>query len=277
MDEPDVNGGEGLLTGKMRSTWVTLILIPLLIVIIWLLENYLLAGNSRLFGQESLPGLMLYTILSGIVVGILVPIIRIRAAFLSGAVNMFQIGFRSLRRTVAAVSLTALAGYAGVVLMSLSGQGFDRWTGTALFLFLLPTAIAAVMICWMLVGTHIQACVRNGGVVISVFTGVLLTAVIFAIAMTALFAAADFQGQFAGFFALGCVSALFFFAVRDIWATIIVVTTGLVILQNSHIASAYIVPFNPVVALCGILTVGILAGIHVYFSRHYTTVMLPGK
>jgi len=277
MDEPDVNGGEGPLTGKMRSTWVTLILIPLLIVIIWLLENYLLAGNSRLFGQESLPGLMLYTILSGIVVGILVPIIRIRAAFLSGAVNMFQIGFRSLRRTVAAVSLTALAGYAGVVLMSLSGQGFDRWTGTALFLFLLPTAIAAVMICWMLVGTHIQACVRNGGVVISVFTGVLLTAVIFAIAMTALFAAADFQGQFAGFFALGCVSALFFFAVRDIWATIIVVTTGLVILQNSHIASAYIVPFNPVVALCGILTVGILAGIHVYFSRHYTTVMLPGK
>lgn len=277
MDEPDVNGGEGPLTGKMRSTWVTLILIPLLIVIIWLLENYLLAGNSRLFGQESLPGLMLYTILSGIVVGILVPIIRIRAAFLSGAVNMFQIGFRSLRRTVAAVSLTALAGYAGVVLMSLSGQGFDRWTGTALFLFLLPTAIAAVMICWMLVGTHIQACVRNGGVVISVFTGVLLTAVIFAIAMTALFAAADFQGQFAGFFALGCVSALFFFAVRDIWATIIVVTTGLVILQNSHIASAYIVPFNPVVALCGILTVGILAGIHMYFSRHYTTVMLPGK
>ena len=277
MAEQGVNGGEGPRTGNMRSTWVTLILIPLLIVIIWLLENYLLAGNSRLFGQESLLGLMLYTILSCIVVGILVPIIRIRAAFLSGAVNMFQIGFRSLRRTVAAVSLTALAGYAGVVLMSLSGQGFDRWTGVALFLFLLPTAIAAVMICWMLVGTHVQACVRNGGVVISVFTGVLLTTIVFAIAMTALFAATDFRGQFAGFFALGCVSALFFFAVRDIWATIIVVTTGLVILQNSHIASAYIVPFNPVVALCGILTVGVLAGVHVYFSRHYTTVMLPGK
>jgi hypothetical protein len=261
----------------MRSTWVPLILIPLLIVIIWLLENYLLAGDSRLFLQASLPGLVLYTILSGIVVGILVPIVRIRAAFLTGAVNMFQIGFRSLRRTVAAVSLTALAVYAGVVLMSLWGQDFDRWTGAALFLFLLPTAIAAVIICWMLVGTHVQAYVRSGGVVISVVTGVLLTAMIFAIAMTALFAAADFRGQFAGFFALGCVSALFFFAVRDIWATILVVTAGLVVLQYSRIDPAYIVPLNPVVALCGLLTAGVLAGVHWYFSRNYTTVVLPGK
>jgi len=277
MDEQSINGEETLRPGWGRKTGVTLILIPLIIVIIWLLENYLLAGSSRLFLQANLPGLVLYTILSGIVVGILVPIVRIRAAFLSGAVNMFQIGFRSLRRTVAAVSMTALAGYAGVVLMSLWGQGFDRWTGAALFLFLLPTAIAAVMICWMLVGTHVQAYVRSGGVVISVVTGVLLTAMIFAIAMTALFAAADFRGQFAGFFALGCVSALFFFAVRDIWATILVVTAGLVILQYSRIDPAYIVPLSPVVALCGLLTAGVLAGVHWYFSRNYTTVVLPGK
>lgn len=277
MDEQGVNGGEGPRTGKMRSTWVTLILIPLIIVIIWLLENYLLTGNSHIFRQASLPALVLYTILSGIVVGILVPIVRIRAAFLSGVVNMFQIGFRSLRRTVAAVSLTALAGYAGVVLMSLAGQGFDRWTGAALFIFLLPTAIAAVMICWVLVGTHVQAYVRSGGVVISVFTGVLLTAVIFAIAMTALLATADFREQFAGFFALGCVAALFFFAVRDIWAMVIVVTAGLAILQNAYIDPAYLAPFSPVVALCGILAFGMLAGVHRYFSRHYTTVILPGK
>ena len=136
MDEQSINCEETLRPGWGRKTGVTLILIPLIIVIIWLLENYLLAGSSRLFLQANLPGLVLYTILSGIVVGILVPIVRIRAAFLSGDVNMFQIGFRSLRRTVAAVSLTALAGYAGVVLMSLWGQGFDRWTGAALFLFL---------------------------------------------------------------------------------------------------------------------------------------------
>jgi hypothetical protein len=220
---------------------------------------------------------VIYTVLSGIVVGILIPVVRIRVAFLSGAVNMFQIGFRSLRRTVTAVSLTALAGYAGVVLVSMSGQGLDRLTGAMLFILLLPTAIAAVMICWVLVGTHVQAYVRSGGVVISVFTGVLLTALIFATSLSILFAMADFREQFAGFFVLGCVAAFLFFAVRDIWATIIVVAAGLVVLQNSRIDPAYLIPFNPVVALCGVLAAGVLAGVHWYFSRHYTTVMLPGK
>jgi hypothetical protein len=256
---------------------VALVLIPLVIVIVWLLENYLLAGTTHLFLQASLPGLVIYTVLSGIVVGILIPVVRIRVAFLSGAVNMFQIGFRSLRRTVTAVSLTALAGYAGVVLVSLSGQGLDRLTGAMLFILLLPTAIAAVMICWVLVGTHVQAYVRSGGVVLSVFTGVLLTAIIFATSLSVLFAMADFREQFTGFFALGCVAAFFFFAVRDIWATIIVVTAGLVVLQNSRIDPAYLIPFNPVVALCGILAAGVLVGVHWYFSRHYTTFMLPGK
>jgi len=88
MDEQSINCEETLRPGWGRKTGVTLILIPLIIVIIWLLENYLLAGSSRLFLQANLPGLVLYTILSGIVVGILVPIVRIRAAFLSGDVPL---------------------------------------------------------------------------------------------------------------------------------------------------------------------------------------------
>jgi len=277
MDKRGVNGAEVPRQGKWRSGGVTLVLIPLVIVIVWLLENYLLAGDTGLFRKASLPGLVLYTVLSGIVVGILVPVVRIRAAFLSGAVNMFQIGLRSLRRTVAAISLTALAGYTGFVIMSMIGQGLDRLTGATLFILLLPTAIAAVIICWAFVGTHVQAYVRSSGVVISVFTGVLLTALIFAISMSILFATADFREMFGWFFALGCVAGLFFFAVRDIWATIIVVTAGLVVLQYSRIDPAYLVPFNPGVALCGILATCVLVGVHGYFSRHYMTVILPGK
>ncbi|MGA8244475.1 MAG: hypothetical protein WB811_06095, partial [Methanoregula sp.] len=112
MDETGTDDATRSRQGSRYSSLVTLVLIPLVIVLIWLLENYLLAGNTHLFRQASIPGLVLYTVLAGIFVGIIVPIVRIRAAFLSGAVNMFQIGFRSARRTVAAVSLTALAGYA---------------------------------------------------------------------------------------------------------------------------------------------------------------------
>ena len=181
MDEPGANGADVSLPGAGKSTGVTLLLIPLLIVIIWLLENYLLAGSTRLFWQASPLGLVLYTVLSVVIVGTLVPVMRIRVSFLSGAVNMFQIGFRPLRRTLIAVILTTLAGF---IILSLSVQGLDLLTGAVLFILLLPTAIAAVMICWVLIGTHVQAYVRSGGVVISVFTGVLLTALVFAISLS---------------------------------------------------------------------------------------------
>src|SRR5208337_59297 len=95
MDETRTDDATGSRQGSRYPSLVTLVLTPLVIVLIWLLENYLLAGNTRLFQQASVPGLVLYTVLAGILVGIIVPIVRIRAAFLSGAVNMFQIGFRS--------------------------------------------------------------------------------------------------------------------------------------------------------------------------------------
>lgn len=275
MGEPEgIDAGE-TSPQKGGSPWITLIVIPLVIVLAWLLENYLIAGGPRLFMQANPWGLAIYTLLSGVLVGILVPVVRVRAAFLSGAVNMFQIGFRSLRRTVAAVSLTALAIVAVFVFVLFAGQGMDRWTAVTLFLLLLPTAIAAVMLCWVLAGTHVQAYVRSGGIVVSVLTGVLLSALVFAIAMTLVFAVSDPRDQFTGFLALGCVSALFFFAVRDVWATIIIVTGGLVLLLAPAIDPAYLA--SPVSVLCGIISAAVLACVHWYFSRYYTTVLLQGK
>jgi hypothetical protein len=275
MDETGINGAEGSLRGSWHSSLVTLVLIPLVIVLIWMLENYLLAGNTNLFRQASLPGLVLYTALASILVGIIVPIVRVRAAFLSGAVNVFQIGFRSARRTVATVSLTALAGYATFVFTSIPVRGPDLMEDAALFMLLLPTAIAAVMICWVLVGTHIQAYVRSDGVIVSVITGALVTTLIFALSLSILFTGPDFQEIVTGFFVIGCISAFFFFAVRDVYSTIIVVTSGLVILLNTRVDPVYVVPINPVVVLCGIVVTVVLVIVHWHFSRHYTTIVLP--
>lgn len=274
MGDPEGTVTEVTNLRKGETSPVTLIVLPLVIILAWMLENYLLAGNPRLFTQANISGLVIYTFLSGIIVGILVPVVRVRAAFLSGAVNMFQIGLRSLRRTVAAVSLTALAVYTVYVFSFITGQGMDRGTAAMLFLLLLPTAIAAVMLCWVLVGTHVQASVRSGGIVVSVLAGVLLTTLVFAVAMTVIFAVPDPRDHFIGFLALGCVSAFFYFAVRDIWATVIVVTGGLVLLAPA-IDPAYLA--SPVAALCGIFAALALACVHGYFSRHYTTVVLPGR
>lgn len=276
MDNTGIRGEEGPHRGIRNSSPLTLIIIPFIIAIIWQLENFLLAVTPHLFSKASFPGLVFFTVISCGLMGIIVPVLRIKAAFLSGAINMFQIGFRSVRRTVTAVGITALAGYTFFVLTG-DAVGPDRAGAIILFIFFLPTAVAAVMICWVLIGTHIQAYVRHGGAIISICTGTLITALIFALSMSILFTGPDFRQIFSGFFAAGLVSALFFFAFRDVYATVIVVTSCLMILLNTRIDPEYLNTFNPVVVLCGFLVIGILAGIHWYFSRHYRTVVLPEK
>ncbi|HVP97096.1 hypothetical protein [Methanoregula sp.] len=278
MDETNTCTADESPQGARNPSWISLVLVPLVIVLIWAVENYLLAGTTRLFWKVNLFDLVLYSALSAILVGIIVPFVRIRAAFLSGAVNMFQIGFRSSRRTLIAVGLTALACYLFLVFTGIPGRLSD-WLleGGSLFLLFLPTATAAVMICWAMVGTHIQAYVRSEGVTVSVLAGILITALIFALSLSTLFTDLNLREVFIGLFVSGCISAFFFFAVRDVYATIIVVTFGLVILFNTHIDPAYLTPVNPVVVLCGFAVVMVLVGVHWHFSRHYTTIQIPQK
>ena len=276
MDDTGIREEEAPRQGIRNSSLLTLIITPFIIAIIWQLENFLLAVNPHLFSKASFPGLVIFTVLSCVLMGIIVPVLRIQAAFLSGAVNTFQIGFRSVRRTTTAVSITALAGYTFFVFTGDVG-GLDLAGGIILFIFFLPTAIAAVMICWVLIGTHIQAYVRQGGAIISICTGTLVTALIFAVSMSIFFIGPDFRQIFSGFFVAGLISALFFFAFRDVYATAIIVTSGLMILLNARIDPEYLNTFNPVIVFCGFLAIGVLAGTHWHFSRHYRTIVLPGK
>jgi len=277
MDAPQPDDLNTARPGLPAPSPVTLVIIPFVIAGIWVLENYLLAGTPRIFQRLDPPGLVLYTALAGILVGIIIPIVRLRAAFLSGAVNMFQIGFRSARRTGAAVFLTAVACGAIFLFANIPGLGPDPGETAALFLLLLPVSVAAVMICWVLVGTHIQAYVRCEGIVVSVITGVLVTALVFVLSMAALIPGPVPGDLLGGFFAAGCISAFFFFAVRDVYACILLVASCLVALLKPVINPAYLVPVNFVVVFCGFVVMITLVGIHGYLSRHYTTIMLPQK
>ena len=106
----------------------------------------------------------------------ILPLILIRKAFVSGAVNMFQIGFRTVRRTILAGSITG-ALFFGITLFF--NPFADRVAFANAFLLVLPTAAATVMVCWVLVGTHVQAFVRSGGAILSISTGVVVTTLLY--------------------------------------------------------------------------------------------------
>ncbi len=95
-----------------RAT-IRLLVIPCIVYAAWLLEIFLLEGSPHLFERFDPLSLFLYTLIACILTGTVMPLFCIRTAFISGAVNLFQIGFRSFRRTIIGMFLTGIICYAG--------------------------------------------------------------------------------------------------------------------------------------------------------------------
>ncbi|WP_292346245.1 MULTISPECIES: hypothetical protein [unclassified Methanoregula] len=254
------------------SPAVRLLAIPLLVYLAWLLETFLLAGMPRLLEEPDPVAFAVYTGISCIFTGMILPLLCIRKAFLSGAVNMFQIGFSSSRRTLILCSLIGIAGYALVLLFSPFGP--DRLAFAGACLLLLPTAAASVMVCWALFGTHIQAFFREGGAVLSIPTGIVTTSILFAAAIVAVNPAIRMEGSLFWPVCIGMGAALFFFAVRDVCATVMVVT-GLLILSGTVIPDSFSwQAISPAVWLSSLLAGAALGAIPVYLHRNYTTIVV---
>jgi hypothetical protein len=258
-----------------RSAVIRLLLIPFLVYCAWFVESFLLAGYNRLFAHPDPTGLIIYTVVGCIITGMIIPVICIRRAFVAGAVNMFQIGFRSGRRTIIACSLTSALGYTAVLVAN--PYGTDKSAFLAAFLLMLPTAIAAVMICWVLAGTHLQAFVRGGGALLSVAVGSVVTSLLFG--FTTLARGTAGPGPDALFWPVctGLAAALFFFAVRDVYATVIIVAESTVFLSAGSIDPLWLHTIPPALPAAALCAGAVLVAIHWYFSRNYATILFPVK
>jgi hypothetical protein len=227
-----------------------------------------------LFQSADFRGIIIYTVFACIITGIIIPVFCIRESFVTGAVNMFQIGFRPVRRTFYACALTTVFGYMAMLLFSPFGTDQSAFADT--FLFLLPTAIASVMVCWVLLGTHVQAFVRSGGTIISITAGSLVTAWLFCITSFVHSPPVHPQPALAGFLVLGLAAALFYFAVRDIYAASIFVAFGLTFVMAERTGVSGMQAAMPAVYGSALLVVITLIGIHLYFVPNFRTVRLPG-
>jgi hypothetical protein len=251
---------------------IRLLVIPVLIYSCWVLALFLFGGAVHLFTAPAGPALALYTLVVCILMGLVIPLVILRRAFVSGAVNMFQLGFRSLVRTIPATVLACIALYGCILLSGMPGP--DRAAFAQVFLLLLPTGISAAMICWVTAGTHVQALVRNGGAAISIPVGVVVTGILFALAMLVLVPVQRSPDLLSLYLGAGMVLAVFFFAVRDIYATSIAVTGCMAFLFSGSVHSAGIDPVLPLAYAAAIATAGILMGIHRYLALRFVTIQI---
>jgi hypothetical protein len=265
----------GLQNPVLRKATIRLLVIPIAVYTAWMLETFLLEGSMNLFMRFDPSGIFLYTIIACIITGMLLPLLCIRKAFITGAVNMFQIGFRSTRRTFLAGILTCIIGYGAVVIFSPFGT--DRFMFANAFLLLLPGAIASVMICFVLIGTHIQAFVRSGGALLSLSLGILVTAMLFGITIFAYFPALLVKETVFVVVGVGIIAGLFFFAIRDVYAMTIVVGGCSVFIYADRINPQYLHNAVPGVWISAGLAACSLIGIHLYLYKNFTTIRIPDR
>jgi hypothetical protein len=259
----------------MRKATIRLLMIPFAVYTAWMLETFLLEGSTNLFVRFDPAGLFLYTIIACIITGMILPLLCIRKAFITGAVNMFQIGFRSFRRTILTGVLTCIIVYAAVIFFSPFGT--DRLMFANAFLLLLPGAIATVTICFVLIGTHIQAFVRSGGALLSLSLGTMVTAMLFGMTIFAYFPAVMVKDTVFVLVGVGIIAGLFFFAVRDVYATTIVVGGCSVFIYADRINPQYLHNVVPGVWICAGLAACSLIIIHLFLSGNFTTIRIPDK
>jgi len=254
------------------SPVLRLLVIPLLVYLAWLIETFLLAGNTGLLQHPDPAGFAIYTLAGCIVTGMVFPILCIRKAFATGAVNMFQTGFRSLNRTIVIGPVTGAFIMAAILLFSPFGA--DRIAFARAFLLLLPGATASVMVCWVLAGTHIQASVRKGGTVVSITSGVVVTGILFAVSVLAANPSLRMEGPLFRPLAAGFFIALFFFAVRDVYATVMVAAAAEVFTVAGSLDPAVLREMPAGIYPLSILVAIALVAVHFWLSRNYATILV---
>jgi len=215
----------------------------------------------------------MYVLVAGILIGTVAPAIFLKSGFLSGAVNMYQIGFRNLRRTIVTAGIFACAGYLVLVVATPYASSPSTFIGTVLFL--LPVAISSVMICWVLIGTHLQAYVRRYGAPVSILAGVTVTGMLFGISFAAHSPPLSDSRFILVAVGIGAATAIVFFAVREIWSAIIFTTFALAWFVRGWIDPAYVTPVSPLVILSAVLAILALLVSERYLMKRFITIRLP--
>ena len=257
---------------RNRAPWLRLFIIPLIVYTAWIIEMFLLGGQARLFQSPTATGILAYTLTACILIGLVVPVMLLRRSFGLGDVNMHQIGFRPAWRTGPIVLVTLLVLLPVALLFNPFGTDGMAFLGA--FLFLLPTATASVMVCFILIGTHIQALLRGGSALAAISAGVAVTSVLFGFTALVGFPVLPQQDTILFTLCTGVLIALFFFTIRDIYATVLLATVCLVFGMAGRISLSALESALPAVAVAALLSLLSLLGIHLYFTRKYATIIV---
>jgi hypothetical protein len=135
------------------------ILFSISVYLIWVFATYMLEGRVNLLQRVDPIGRMEYAVIANILIGTVFGFIMLKPSLKSRFVTQKQLGFQSPRRIIILVAAAASVGF--ILFFTGNPASFNPVVITNAFSQTLPTSIAEVVICWIVVGTAFEALVKR--------------------------------------------------------------------------------------------------------------------
>jgi len=148
----------------------------------WTAITWLLEGRIETFLRpDAVADRLVYTGVANLVVGTVIALLIVREFVRSEFTSRSELGFRSVPRTLGAVAVAGVLGFAIYTLQQ--PPTADPVVVTNVFAQVLPVSIAEVVVCWVVVGGSVAALLRQRGLnrYVAVGSALVVSAVLFGV------------------------------------------------------------------------------------------------
>ncbi len=150
------------------------------VYLLWAIATYLLEGRIlTLLRPEAAAERIVYTAIANFLVGIIIAALVLRSSLISGFVSLEQIGFRSIRHTLASAVIAGVSGFVFFIIQD--PPSLNPVVIMNIYAQVLTVSVAEVVVCWAVIGASFEALARNKGKVISLLAGILAASISFGI------------------------------------------------------------------------------------------------
>jgi membrane protease YdiL (CAAX protease family) len=240
--------------------------LSILVYIIWVTVTYFLEGRIHtLLRPEASFDRAIYAIVANLLVGIIIAAVIIRSSLKSGAVTLPQLGFRSIKRTIAAV---IVAGIIGSLYFILQGSPSSNPVVILnVYSQVMVVSVAEIVVCWAVLGTIFESVIKEKSKLASIVVGIIVASFSFGFYHYAHSPPFNTLNMVLFMSLIGVITSLVYFLGRDIYATIVFHNfMGTLGVMQAADLTALTEPAYPLIIMA-IISLLILIGVHITLSR----------
>ena len=202
-------------TGNTR-----ILLISFFTYLLWVAATYLLEGRILTFYRpEAVMDRIIYTIIANIIIGSIVALFVIRKAIDAGTITLESSGFRPGKRTVIAVIIALLLGFA--VMLLAGPASLDPVVLLNIYAQVFSVTIAEIAVCWAVIGSVLEGTLKPRGGWLATGAAIVIASLLFGVYHFGHSPPFNQPGMIGFLTLVGLVTGLFYFIGRDIYATMV--------------------------------------------------------